>query len=232
MQMTPRTKVLLCIMTFVIAFAIAYAGIYPAYSELQLRATELRDRHQENQGYVTKLAARAKAELEKRNLQNQIDALRKAVPKQPELDLVMLDLENMCHESKVDLIGVENVDADTLAKMQKEDKSKINPTNAFKPLVAPFANLTGKPAGKKDAAEVAEQSSFKQLQKQIYLTGDYDSFVRMMHRMETYQRVIGFNNIVISVPAKDMKDTSAVKAEKLKLNQPVMSFILTIYYLP
>ena len=234
MAMTPRTKVLLSIMTFVMAFAIAYAGIYPAFSELQLRTTDVKERRQENQQYVNKLLARAKADLDRRKLEEQILNLRKAVPKQPELDLVMLDLENMCRDSKVDLIGVENIDPDILAKMQAKEKPKnsANGANLFKPLVAPLAMLNGKSDQKKDATDVAEQSSFKELSKEVYVTGDYDGFVRMMHKMETYQRVIGFNNIVISVPAKEVKDASAVKAEKLKIKQPIMSFILTIYYLP
>lgn len=234
--MTPRTKVLLCVMVFVIAFAIVYSGAYPAYSEFQLRSNELKEKKQENQQYLNKLAARAKADLERQSLENQIRDLRKAVPKEPELDLVMLDLENMCRDSKVDLVGVENIDPEVLAKMQSADKAKAdknnNSLNPLKPFAAPFAQLGLKNDQKKDASEIAEQSSFKQLSKQVYVTGDYDGFVKMMRRMETYERVIGFNNIVISVPSKDVKDVAAAKAEKLKLKQPLMTFVMTIYYLP
>jgi len=233
MIMTVRTKLLLCVMMFVIVFAIVCSAIYPAYNELQLRSNDLKDKRQENQRYVSKLAARSKAELEQRNLENQILELRKAVPKEPELDLVMLDLENMSKDSNVDLVGVENIDPELLARMQTAEKTKPdnNVINPFKPLAQPFAHLAGKPDQKKDTA-IAEQSAFKQLTKQVYVTGDYDGFVKMMHKMETYQRVIGFNNILISVPSKEVRDASAAKAEKLKLKQPLMSFLMTIYYLP
>ncbi len=229
--MTGRTRVLSCLLTFVITFAIAYAGIYPAFSELQLRTANLKDKQAENQQYLNKLTARSRAEIEKRNLETQIENLRKSVPKEPELDLVMLDLEKMCADSHIDMVGVENIEAEALAKLQATDKAKAPPSNVFKPLSVPLAQL-GIKAGQKKEPDVAEQSTFKQLHKQVYLSGDYDGFVKMMHRMETYQRVISFNNIVISTPSSDSKDPSAAKAEKLKIKQPLMSFIMTIYYLP
>jgi Tfp pilus assembly protein PilO len=229
--MTTRTRALLCILTFVITFAVAYAGIVPAFSEFQLKSATLKEKREENQQYVNKLTARSKAEIEKRGLEKQIEDLRKSVPKEPNLDLVMLDLEKMCNDSHIDMVGVENIEQEALAKMQAADKPKATVNGLLKPLSEPLAHLGLKPGQKKES-DVAEQSAFKQLHKQVYLSGDYDGFVKMMHRMETYQRVISFNNIVISSPSTESKDASAAKAEKLKIKRPLMSFIMTIYYLP
>ena len=235
--MTTRTRMLLCLLTFVVTFAIGYAGISPAFSEFQLSSSNLKDKRAENQQYINKLTARSRAEIEKNHLEKQIDDLRRSVPKEPNLDLVMLDLEKMCTDSHIDMVGVENIDHESLAKMQAADKSKTQANGAnganvlLKPLAAPLAQL-GIKAGQKKEPDIAEQSAFKQLHKQVYLSGDYNGFVKMMHRMETYQRVISFNNIVISTPSSDSKDASAAKAEKLKIKQPLMSFVMTIYYLP
>ncbi|MFX6957423.1 hypothetical protein ABTH75_18885, partial [Acinetobacter baumannii] len=61
------------------------------------------------------------------------------MPKEPELDLVMLDLENMCRDSKVDLVGVENIDPEVLAKMQSADKAKADKNNNSLNPLKPFA---------------------------------------------------------------------------------------------
>ncbi|HEY9683908.1 MAG TPA: hypothetical protein V6C86_20160 [Oculatellaceae cyanobacterium] len=233
MVMTPRTKVLLLVMLGLMVFAIGYAGIFPAYSEMQQRSTELKERRDENQQYLNKLAARAKADAERHSLESQIKALRNSVPKQPELELVMLDIERMCHDCDVDLIGVEDMDPDTLARLQSEHKTKTNDANnIFKPITALAPSLPFGPKNDKKGTENNEQPTFKQLTKQVYLTGDYEGFLKVMRKMESYQRVIGMNNILIAVPSKDAKDPSSVKAERLKIKQPIMSFLLSIYYLP
>jgi Tfp pilus assembly protein PilO len=233
MAMTQRTKVLILVMLGVMTFAIAYAGIFPAYSELQQGSLDLRGKKEENQQYVSKLAARAKADAERHSLENQIESLRNSVPKQPELELVMLDIEHMCQECNVDLIGVEDIDAETLAKLQLQAKPQNNTqNNIFKPLTAIAPALPfGAKSDKKDV-NAHEAPTFKQLTKQVYLTGDYEGFVKVLHKLESYQRVVGVNNISIAVPSKEAKDPSSLKAEKLKIKQPVMSFILSIYYLP
>jgi hypothetical protein len=55
-----------------------------------------------------------------------------------------------------------------------------------------------------------------------------------MRKLENYQRVIGINNVSVALPSADneLKAQAADKANRLKVTQPMMSFVMTIYYLP
>jgi hypothetical protein len=57
-----------------------------------------------------------------------------------------------------------------------------------------------------------------------------------MHRLEAYQRIISMKNLALAIVSdqdpNSTKNTAAEKAQKLKLNKPVMTFLLNVYYLP
>ncbi|HNG22313.1 MAG TPA: hypothetical protein PLI59_24190, partial [Candidatus Obscuribacter sp.] len=63
----------------------------------------------------------------------------------------------------------------------------------------------------------------------------YNSLIDFMKRMEAYQRVLSVNSLSIALassPNGQNKSAAGEKAQKLKLSQPVLSFMLNIYYLP
>jgi len=214
----------------VIAFILT-RPVANAVSSLQTTDESIAMIKQQNQSCITKLNAQGKMQTEQKSLEQQIGDLRAVVPKEPALDLLMLDLENMCHASHVDLVGVENLEPGAAAAQKDEvtERPALNMGNLLNPRMA------GKGDSSAKAKAEANQTLLKQINKQVYVAGNYDGFVHLIRRLETYQRIIGLNNLSISVSSKDKEtktNLAAGKAEKLKIDQPVMSFVMTVYYLP
>jgi hypothetical protein len=96
------------------------------------------------------------------------------------------------------------------------------------------------PANSNQQPSKQDQTALKQLIKQVYVTGDYDGIVALMKELENYQRVTGVKQVCVAT-ASEKDDTqqitqnaAAEKAKKLELppNRPVMSFLMSLYYLP
>lgn len=65
---------------------------------------------------------------------------------------------------------------------------------------------------------------------EVQVSGDYPSFVEFMKRLESYQRVIGINQIEIDLP--DLTESDK-KKQRIELNKNLqIGFLLTTYYLP
>jgi hypothetical protein len=212
------------LLVVIIAMIITHP-VASAYNDLQATTENIAAAKQQNELCLSKLNARGRMQTEKKSLEQQMAELRAVVPKEPSLDLLMLDLENICHASHVVLVGVENPESGTAeAHDDLSPKPALNVRNLLNP------NLATK--GEKEKGQ-ANQPLLKQVVKEVFLAGDYDGFVQLLRKLEIYQRIIGLNNVSISVPSKETKAIpSAAKAEKLKIKQPVMSFVMTVYYLP
>ena len=224
-------KIFLCVSLFVLALLVLATKVYPAFSELQAKVKENRDAATENASLLKKLDDRTRAQSENQSLESQIQSLRGSVPKSPELDLFVLDLEKLCQSCNLDLVGVENLGADALLQMKKADQPKsgeglLASGSKLLPKLGPSA------AGKADATD--QQTSLKTLPKEVYVTGSYDNFIALMRKLESYQRVIGINNVAVCLPSdhSESKAEAEDKAKRLKISQPMMSFVMTIYYLP
>jgi len=225
-------KILLCVSFFVIAVTILTTKDYPAFSELQLKAKEVGTSTQENAVLLKKLNERQRAEQEKQTLEGQIQSLRGSVPKRPELDLLVLDLEKLCQACDLDLVGVENLGSDALLQIKNADEHKAKESAGLLAIGSKaLPKLVPPPIIK---AETTDQTSLRNLPKQVFVTGSYNNFIRLMHKLENYQRVIGINNVSVALPSADneSKAQAAEKATRLKITQPMMSFVMTIYYLP
>jgi Tfp pilus assembly protein PilO len=225
-------KILLCVSLFVIALTIAATKDYPAFSEMQLKAKDVGNSTKENATLVKKLDERQRAEREKQTLESQIQSLRGSVPKSPELDLLVLDLEKLCQSCDLDLVGVENLGSDALLQIKNANDQKAKESAGLLAMGSKtLPKLVPSPASK---VETTDQTSLKNLPKQVFVTGSYDNFIRLMRKLESYQRVIGINNVSVALPSADneSKAQAADKANRLKVTQPMMSFVMTIYYLP
>jgi Tfp pilus assembly protein PilO len=225
-------KILLCVSLFVIALTILATKDYPAFSEMQFKAKDVGNSTKENATLLKKLDERQRAEQEKQTLESQIQSLRGSVPKSPELDLLVLDLEKLCQSCDLDLVGVENLGSDALLQIKNANDQKAKESGG---LLAIGSKVLPKPAPIPAAKiDTADQTSLKTLPKQVFVTGSYDNFIRLMRKLESYQRVIGINNVSVALPSADneSKAQAADKANRLKITQPMMSFVMTIYYLP
>jgi Tfp pilus assembly protein PilO len=225
-------KILLCASMFVIALTVVATKDYPAFSEMQVKAKEIGTSIKENTTLLKKLDERQRAEQEKQTLESQIQSLRGSVPKSPELDLLVLDLEKLCQSCDLDLVGVENLGSDALLQIKNANDQKTKESAGLLAIGAKaLPKLMPSPGNK---VEAPDQTSLKSLPKQVFVTGSYDNFIRLMHKLESYQRVIGVSNVSVALPSADneSKAQAADKANRLKVTQPMMSFVMTIYYLP
>jgi len=123
---------------------------------------------------------------------------------------------------------VETPSADILRELQTvaDEQAKLNNP---KPAVNAKNKAPVKPTN------VVEEAALKSVVKQVYVTGDYAGLVAFMKMLESYQRIVGVSQVVVAVKAMTRR-VCAMRPlsgpERLKLKQPLLSFLLTLYYLP
>lgn len=216
-----------------LAILVFAMGVYPCINEESEKMVALAQHRQQKEQLDAKLKDKLKIDREKQALVADIASLRNAVPKSPNVDLLLIDLEKLANEAKVDLIGFETPGSEDVKETQKEmtemledlkgkpQKPKAKETKPVPPVAKP--------------ADVGNELGLKQIDKEVYVTGDYNSIVQFIRNIEAYERVMGVSHVVIALPregAKDENDKASERAKKLKLTQPVMCFLLSIYYLP
>ncbi|MGH9553538.1 MAG: hypothetical protein ACRD3W_29420 [Terriglobales bacterium] len=239
--MKAQYKLIIALAPFVLSGGFASAFTYNSYmSDLEKR-NEVQEKQQLNDGLVAKLKGRQKAELERHALESDIDTLRHSVPKSPELDLFLLDLDKMCKDSGVEMVAVESPDQELMRKLdasEEEERQMLEQvggqfsigSKSMQPKTAPPA----KPKDK-DKDKTQDDTALKQLVKHVYVTGQYPGIVALMKRLENYERVTGVKQLCIGLPLEGnefMKNPASDRAKKLTLHQPVASFLMTLYYLP
>jgi hypothetical protein len=233
-------KLALGLLPFLISGIFVSTSLYPNYLEDREKRGEVAAKKLENDTLLSRLGQKGKAESERKGLENQISALRGSVPKSPELDLFMLDLEKMCADSGVDLIAVEPPDAEalkTLDSSEEEVQRLVNESSGQGKLLG-SKSLEKKPAvltNNKTTADQEDKTALKKLVKQVYVTGDYDGVVKLMRRLEHYERVTGVKQVCVAMGGEKNDGPTVPAAERgqrMGLNQPVMSFLMTLYYLP
>lgn len=238
MKMTPFQRNVLTFGPLTLGATILCAMTYPAYLDSEREHTDLAAKKKEYQEITQKMSERDRLDNLKRTLEGDINSLRNSVPKAPYLDLLMLDLERMASESKVNILALEQPekasgpsetnDLEELMKPIKPNQSKVLPQ--LKPFVAPTPT-----ASNAKPAEAPNPLGLKQVTKRLFVTGEYQDLIAFVKHLETYQRVISLKDLSVAIAAGDntaSKNAAAERAQKLKLTKPVMSFLLNVYYLP
>lgn len=208
--------------------------LYPCITEESAKMVDLTQHKQQKEQLDIKLKDRERVIREKQTLVSDIAALRNAVPKSPNLDVLLIDLEKLASEANVDLIAIENPGTQDLKESQKEMSEMLEDLKGKTPKAKPKAEKTP-PANSSKTADVGAELGLKQIDKEVYVTGTYASMVQFIRNIEAYERVMGVSHVVIAVPNKEPhgeSDKSTDRAKQLKLDQPVMSFLLSVYYLP
>lgn len=237
--MQKREKALLSILPFVGNAVIVYALTAPAFTRDQLATIDLNSRKTQLDQLQAKLRQRTEAEAEKLGLETDMRTLRNAVPKSPQLDLLMIDLERMCNQSKVDLVAVERPPADTLRQLDKsEDEVNAIAQEQSGKLLLGSKTLQKQPVKKADensAADDKESASLKKVITQVYITGSYPGLVQVMKKLESYQRIIGIKRMAVAISSQNTAadaNPASERAQRMKLREPLLSFLMTLYYLP
>ena len=232
-----RDKILFCLVPYLLAFILWFSLAGQAFSDWQDKDKQISEKSKEEVDLRTRLFQLTKLQKQKTQLLSDIEQLRSAVPKSPNLDILLIDLEKMCLSSGMDLVGVEKASEKKIADMTASDAE--DESNALTPgkVLAGGKNREGAkaPVGKRGAKPSPEKVKPSTPEEEVGLSkvvldtqviGDYPSLVELMKKLEAYQRVIAVNHISVQVPTKDSK-VSGDPANRLKI-----SFLITAYYLP
>jgi Tfp pilus assembly protein PilO len=111
-----KMKALVCFAPFGIAIAVGTSLAAPAYDQYNQRAANVDDKKKEVEELDQKLVNKNKIARQTVELQQAIDALRNAVPKYPDVELLAIDLEKMALESGLEVIAIKEPDKETLKK--------------------------------------------------------------------------------------------------------------------
>lgn len=219
-----------------LALTILGALTYPTYLDAEREHSELANKKKEYQAIVAKAAERDRLGSLKRGLESDINSLRNAVPKAPYLDLLMLDLERMAAESKVQILALEEP-AKTNGQAESNDlEDLVAKDKDGKPLnKAPFIGRGIASNTSAKAGDTPNPLGLKQISKRLFVSGEYQNIIVFVKHLEAYQRVISLKDLSLAIAGGNesaTKTAAGERAQKLKLERPVMSFLLNIYYLP
>lgn len=226
--MQAREKILICAGAYLMAATVWFTVASPAFTEAQEQMKQLADKNKENAELKLKLLELVQVEQEKRSLQNEIEQLRSAVPKSPDIDLLMIDLEKLCLDSGLDVVSLEEPDKDKLkqTELAQEEEPKT-PAGKAGDKAKAQENVKNKPAGPaKEKAGPEVETGLEKAIRQITVTGSYAGCIELMKKLEDYQRVIEINQIEISFPTEGKEERKA-DSKQLKI-----AFLVTAYYLP
>lgn len=237
--MSPTIKIVIVLLPFIIAGYVGFSMLQPAMEEANTKDASVNEKKTEAEQLQAKLGDPGKVSAKMKSLEADIASLRSAVPKTPDTDLFTIDLERMCKEAGMDLIAVNTPKADGTS-------APVDPASNLKKKQDRLKNALKGDAGAgsdKTAAADSEPAGneLETADKQVIVTGDYNGLQKLVHELETYQRVIKINEIVSRVPklsekAKEIKlpDDSPTSPSD-HLGDPNMLYIsmnISTYYLP
>lgn len=233
--MKKTTRIVIAYIPYIFAGTVFCTAVYPILTEDQSKRTELSQQQNDLQRLQAKLGDRNKVLSEQAHLEQDISTLRASVPKQPDLDILMLDLEKLSQQSGVDMIAVEPPEQKALKDLkasEAEMKSMHEDSEGKLSMGSKTLKKSTQPQNKTDLEPAP--AGLKQVVRQIYLTGPYEGMIQFMARLEHYQRVLRVAQVAVSQATDESGSTNPAgeRAKKLKLHQPVISFIMTVYYLP
>jgi Tfp pilus assembly protein PilO len=255
--MDVQAKAVLCIVPFIVAGCIGGFLAYPAYSDYASKTQQVESKKSEQSDLTAKLKENKKLKAEKDQLDNDIEALRGAVPRKPQIEILNMDLEKMCNEAGVDLVSFAAPEKESLKKLGLDDSKKD--TTATTPkgkkgaagaagAAAAAAASAASAATKLDISEVG----LSRVSMQVKCLGDYSSIQKLIKDLETYKRVVALSQFKVYVPRSGKSAEKGEKGEGEKATGSELpdegesaegdaqgdyhklwcSFVVTAYYLP
>lgn len=227
--MQTREKILLCVIGYIIAVVLWFSGASQALTEHQTKTDELDAKLKEQTELKIKLSDLSRLQQEKVKLEGEIDQLRGSVPKSPDIDILIIDLEKMALESGLDLVSVEEPDKDKLRATEAADQEAAAPAKGPKGPAQPKPDepraLGANPTADKAKPAEVETGLVKQFML-VSAQGNYAGAVEFMKKLQAYQRVIGVSQVEVGYPTEG-KEQKDLDSSELKI-----SFLMTAYYLP
>lgn len=236
-------KIILAVLPFIIAIGVGAMYLQPAIDELTAKNTQVDEKSKEKEDFSTKLNGEKKVQQKKVSLESEINSLRSAVPKQPDMELFTVDLEKMCKDSGIDLISIQPPKTDggqpsSFAEPEKSSSFTKGKEN-LKSALNGAAGTATPPGGKKKEPEEVKPD-LEEISRQIEVTGDYDGLMKLVHKLETYERVIKITQMKEHIPKKETGKTvklpeSGDPADGDILGDPKQLYVsmkITAYYLP
>lgn len=246
--MHPAARMLICALPYLVTVYLLLSVLQPALHEATQKGDELKQLTTQYDEIKGKLVEKEKLQEQQLLLTRDIRKLRSAVPQEPQTDILVLDLERIADISGCDLIGVElpenagRKDKNSRGIMDSimeeiEGRLPIRPA-AKVPTTVPTPQPPKSPATA--AAELAEQNQpagLEHVVKRVYVSGSYPELIAFLKGLEGYQRVVGVRDLIIALPENqdreiNNKTVAAEKAGKYSMDQPVMTFLMSVYYLP
>jgi len=229
-----RDKVLVCALPYLFGGYLWFGVASPALVGDQDKNAELTEKQKEHIDLTTRLSDVKRQQEERARLDREIGFLRGSVPRNPDIDLLLIDLERMCLSSHMDIVGIEPPEKER-EKLAQEVEAPPASAGARTGLAlgqqqlgqAMTGNVSGGAFGATRAAPPTPvETGLSRLVKQVTVTGDYPGLVELMKKLEAYQRVISVNQVEAEMPPE-------VAQKKLQDSRHLtVTFLMTAYYLP
>lgn len=236
-----KVKIGICVAPYLLAVALWFVLTGPAFSIFQEKTTELDSKTRERDETKRQLKGLINIENQAKKVEADIEVLRASVPKDPQLDILIIDLERMCKESHIEVVSIEPPEQEKIKEAEENQLKELSQGKVGE-MLAKYSGKKesdkkkggkkGKKLGKKKgpaAKEEEEEGSefdvgLKKEMLQVCLQGDYPGLVEVMRKIEAYQRIVDVNSVEIGG-----KDPEAKNVNNKKL---LFSFFMTAYYLP
>lgn len=257
MQITQQNRNLVLIAVYAplaISLTLAASYLVPLWEEAEKQHKEVDSKEIEYRAVQDRMMQKYRLIGARNTLEQDIIHLRSAVPSTADLDVLILDLQKMARMANVEILSIEANNNNNHNGEKDRD-----PYSADQELEAMFANISGINRDKdktllkpKDTVtssttalskDQAPPLGIKQIQRRLYVSGQYADLVAFLRALEKYQRVLAIKDMSIGadqVQAKSfggqsrnqLRTQAQDKAQKMKLSTPVLSFLLNVYYLP
>ncbi|MBX9667927.1 MAG: hypothetical protein K2X93_09930 [Candidatus Obscuribacterales bacterium] len=242
--MSKTMQIILCGAPYIFTLVALIVWVQPAIESANHVKYELTMLTDEYDRLARKLKEKEVLIEQKRKLDRDIQRMRASVPPAPEIDILLIDMERLSNESGTELLSVEPPSETKTDKSENIMDSIIaevggrlaipKPPEKEKPKVA-------KPNPTPSINKVIEEAlpdplGIKHIDRRVYVSGNYRQLSDFLKRLEAYQRIVAIRGLIVAAPdnaEKDMVKTPASeKARSLGLDTPVMTFVMSVYYLP
>lgn len=231
-----KIKILVAVLPFIIAGYVGFSMLQPALDEASTKENSLVEKRAEKEKLDGQLKDQSQISKRREELTQEIEKLRGSVPKAADTELLTIDLERMCKDAGMNMVGLVPVKEDqNPARPKSTDveskQSKLK--NALK------GNIGGGDAQSAGEAQTAG-AELEESRKQFIVTGDFNGLEKLVNELETYQRVVKIDNITFRVPKRSsekdkVKIDDSQPAEGEEVGDPRLLFAtmsITTYYLP
>ncbi len=240
--MTVSRQLFYAILPYLVTVVLLVSIVQPSMTEAFILHEQVETSRKTFEQLSEKIKNRQQLIREKMQLNAEIEKLRSSLPRDPEVEVLLLDLEKMSEQSNTDLISVEPQDESKKEKQSNLMDSLLAEVEGRLPISPMQEKQQQKNANKKPNAPKQEEDAdanpfgLKRVVRRLFVAGDFNELNLFLKRLEAYRRVVGVEDLIVAMPESDEKESvktlASERASQLSLNKPIMTFLMNIYYLP